>query len=99
MKVLILVASLFSLPALAGADHLALQVGQTRNLMVGEKIATVEVSNSEVLEVRRSGAGQVMVAARKPGQAKLHLVTAGKAEVELLVLVTSGGSVEYIRLR
>ncbi len=93
------VSSLLAIPALAspGLKHLSLPLGETRSITLPERVASIEVTDPAVLNVKKQSNGTVLLSPLSPGKSKVHLRTVGDAEVDLLVFVTSGGDVEIIR--
>lgn len=100
MKRLVILLSLVAASAtFAAPRHVSIPLGETRALTVPEEVATVEVTNPDVLEVKTSAGGKVTLEPRTTGKTKIHLRTESDAHVELLVFVTSGGSVELLQPR
>lgn len=100
MKSLIAAATLlFATASFAVPRHVSIPLGETRAVTLPEKVASIEVSNPDVLQVRTVSAGRLSLEPQTTGKTRVYLTTESNAEVELLVFVTSGGDVEVLMPR
>lgn len=100
MKSLVAVAALLiSSASFALPRHVSIPLGETRSVTIPERIATIEVSNPDVLHVRTKSDGRLTLEPQTTGKTRVYLTTESNAEVELVVFVTSGGDVEVLMPR